>query len=157
MFVIGPKHAPPAMLRMWSYLILLFTASLSKVFFRSSTWSDFHFTIYLCFKPLQNSRFWQGVLVQFWHFITCEECSGGVGIIKFNEMKGRRLTVVKRWLYKNEFHSKVLKEPKMVIPKVSIRSSFLGPVHTMAKHWEEKRLDQWKCRNVQSSSSRPSH
>jgi len=27
----------------------------------------------------------------------------------------------------------------------------------MAKLWEEKRLDQWKCRNVQSPSSRPSH
>ena len=26
----------------------------------------------------------------------------------------------------------------------------LGPVQTMAKLWEEKRLDQWKCRNAQS-------
>ena len=32
--------------------------------------------------------------------------------------------------------------------------TYLGPVHTMAKLREEKRLDQWKCKNAQSLSSR---
>ena len=33
----------------------------------------------------------------------------------------------------------------------------LGPVQTMGKLREEKRLDQLKCKNAQSPSSRPSH
>ena len=32
-----------------------------------------------------------------------------------------------------------------------------GPVQTMAKLRDKKRLDQWKCINAQSPSSRPSH
>jgi len=57
-------------IRMWS-LILLLTALLPKVFSLSSTWSDFHFTIYFMFEASPKFMVWQGVLVQFWHFIMC--------------------------------------------------------------------------------------
>ena len=40
---------------------------------------------------------------------------------------------------------------------VVVDDVILGPVHTMAKLRKEKRLDRWKCINVQSPSSRPSH
>ena len=42
-------------------------------------------------------------------------------------------------------------------PMVVGENRHLGPVHTLAKLREEKRLDQWKCRIAQSPSSHPSH
>ena len=36
----------------------------------------------------------------------------------FGEMKGRHLNLAKRWLYKDDFHVKLLKTPKMVQSKV---------------------------------------
>ena len=49
--------------------------------------------------------------------IMVKECSGGVGIPKYGEIKGRRLTLAKRWLYKSEFYGKLLKAPYMVLSK----------------------------------------
>jgi hypothetical protein len=45
-----------------------------------------------------------------------------------------------------------------ILSQVSVSLELdLGPVQTMARLWEEKRLDHRKCRNAQSLSSRPSH
>ena len=49
--------------------------------------------------------------------ISCEHPSG-VGTPNCGEMKERQLNVAKRRLYKNEFHDKLLKAPKMMLSKV---------------------------------------